>query len=66
VSPQGLVAISFSISAGARYRLEFKDDLNTPGWSSLGGEHVAESSHVTAYDNVGPNQQRFYHIILLY
>jgi hypothetical protein len=66
VSAQGLVSIMFTITPGARYRIEFKDNLNAPTWTSLGEEQTAAASLTTAYDNVGPGQQRFYHVVLSY
>ena len=65
VSAGGLVPLTFSITAGTNYRIEFKDDLGTPSWTPLGIDQTAGSSVVTIHDNIGAHQQRFYHVVLL-
>jgi hypothetical protein len=65
VSVGGQVSLTFSIAAGKSYRIEFKDDLGSLGWTPLGPDQTAGSSVVIVNDNIGAHQQRFYHVVLL-
>ena len=61
----GTVSITFTITAGANYRVDYKDDLSLPGWTPLGPAQTAATGSVTAVDNMGSHTQRFYRVVLV-
>jgi len=65
VSSDGLVALTFRITAGKNYRIEFKDDLAAPEWTPLGADQTADASSVTVHDFVSGRTQRFYRVVLV-
>ena len=60
----GMITISLQTIAGKTYRLEYKNQLSDPAWTSL-GDFVASSSSLTINDNPGAARQRFYRIVQL-
>ena len=58
------VSFSFSIMPGRTYRVEYKDDLNLPVWTPLGGNQVAADESIVIMDNLGTRAQRFYRVVL--
>jgi hypothetical protein len=65
VSVGGAVSITFTITAGKTYRIDFKDDLGVLDWTPLGANQTANTSSVTAHDNMGSHRQRFYRVVLV-
>jgi len=65
VSSGGTISITFTITAGKTYRIDFKDDLALPDWTPLGANQTANTSSVTAHDNMGSHSQRFYRVVLV-
>ncbi len=58
------LTLTWSASAGQRYRLQFKPDLGLVNWTNLGGFITATGSTVTASDVLGTNVGRFYRVAL--
>jgi len=65
VNSSGLVALTFSITAGKNYRIEFKDDLGASEWTPLGPSQTAGAATVTVHDFVNGRTQRFYRVVLV-
>jgi len=61
----GVVSLTFTITAGRNYRIDFKDDLSVADWAPLTGDLTADASTVTVHDVPGSRQQRFYRVVLL-
>lgn len=57
----GMISISLQTVVGKTYRLEYKDHLSDPAWTSL-GDFPATSGSLTINDNPGAAGQRFYRI----
>lgn len=63
IAPNGNLVIAWSAEAGRTYRVEFKDDLNAPGWTSLGEvTSVGNEASLTIVRDGGP--RRFYRVQL--
>jgi hypothetical protein len=58
----GTLRLTISATPGRRYRVEYKDDLSAPVWTSLGGPYAALSASLTIELPVGPEPQRFLRI----
>jgi hypothetical protein len=63
VNSGGVVQFTFSVSPGARYQIEFRNDLGSGSWISVGTPQTAASAQVTYSENMGANGQRFYRVI---
>ncbi|MDB6122171.1 MAG: hypothetical protein JWQ71_1164 [Pedosphaera sp.] len=50
---------------GKTYRVEYKNNLIDPNWTTLGSDQVAVGSSLSASDAVNANPQRFYRIVQL-
>jgi hypothetical protein len=59
----GQVSLTFGTIPGKTYRVEFKNDLNAPTWTPLGGNILANSNSLTVMDNMGSLPQRFYRVV---
>ena len=51
--------------SGRTYQLQYKADLSQSDWISLGGTVTATQDHAGAADTIGPDQRRFYRVVLL-
>ncbi|MCI0539207.1 MAG: hypothetical protein L0Z50_28705 [Verrucomicrobiales bacterium] len=50
-------------TAGARYRIEFKEDLSQPSWSELSGEIAGSSTEVESVDTTwNQRRERYYRV----
>jgi hypothetical protein len=63
--PGGGLSFHVQLAPGARYRIEYKPDLNAPAWIPLGPEAVATGGSVTVTDDTASNSQRFYRVVVL-
>jgi hypothetical protein len=54
--------LTWSTYPGKTYRVQFKDDLNTYPWTTLGSDSVAVGSSLSASDADPSSRQRFYRI----
>jgi hypothetical protein len=63
--PGGSVSLTFPTSPGHSYRVEFKNDLNAPVWTPLGGEQFATGEEMTISDPGPAMTERFYRVRLL-
>jgi len=61
----GEVFMTFGTQPGKHYRVEYKDDLNEPAWTTLQDNLLATGSSLTVTDPIGDRPQRFYQIVLL-
>jgi hypothetical protein len=64
-SAGGVLAFSWSAIPGRTYQLQYKADLSQSDWISLGGTVTATQDHAGAADTIGPDQRRFYRVVLL-
>jgi hypothetical protein len=61
----GILKISWNSVSGQRYRVQFKNNLNEPGWQDLPGDVVASSALASKNDFPGPTSQRFYRVLIV-
>ena len=61
----GLVTFSWSASPGQTHQLQYNSDLSPTNWHSLGNPMRATNGTISARDTLGPDQQRFYRVVLL-
>ena len=59
------VSITVSTTPGRTYRVEYKDDLGLPIWTSLNGDQAAAGPSLIFQDNLGSDQHRFYRAALV-
>ena len=64
VTTNDQVAFTFSATAGIHYRVQYKIDLNSTQWQTLGADITASTAAVSVSDAV-TNVQRFYRIVQL-
>jgi hypothetical protein len=57
--------ITWTANPGSAYRLQYKDDFNSPKWIDAGKDIVATGSEAQAVDSIVGTGQRFYRIVLL-
>jgi hypothetical protein len=59
-----VVTLIWAAQAGGNYRVQYKDDLNAPGWTPLGSDVNATGTSASKTD---PNNgtQRFYRVLLV-
>jgi hypothetical protein len=60
----GNLALTWTAIEGTTYRVQYKDDLNEPAWTTLGDDVVASGPTASISDPVG-SAQRFYRIIVV-
>ncbi len=58
----GTMTLTFSAVPGRSYRLEYKEDLNTPVWTPVGNTWVAASAILTLNEQIEPGPQRFFRV----
>ena len=62
----GQTTLLWSAVAGRTYRVQFKDDLERPGWTDLGGEVTADGTQASAVDpDTSAASHRFYRVVLV-
>ncbi|NOS70893.1 MAG: hypothetical protein HOP33_13300 [Verrucomicrobia bacterium] len=62
----GSATILWIATPGKNYRVQFKAELNDPGWTDLFGIVTATSSSASRMDDsVGADGQRFYRVVLV-
>ena len=64
VSSNCTLSLTWSASVGQRYRLQYKPNLTSTNWTTLGSAITAAGSIVTASDNICTNAQKFYRVLL--
>jgi hypothetical protein len=60
-----LLTFTWTASAGESYQVQYKTNLTQAGWANLGAPLATTNSAATASDAVGPDQRRFYRVVLL-
>lgn len=65
VQTNGTVHFLAEVVPGRTYRVEYKDDLNAPIWTLLGGNRVATEPILSITDLISASPQRFYRLVLL-
>jgi uncharacterized repeat protein (TIGR03803 family) len=60
-------ALGFSWNAVERrtYQVQYATDLTRTNWTNLGGTIFATNETMTAFEQIGPDQQGFYRVVLL-
>jgi hypothetical protein len=62
----GVVILSWSTSAGKRYRVQYKSNLSNIAWTTLGVDVIAGSDSASKTDHaLGGIAQRFYRVLLI-
>jgi hypothetical protein len=61
----GRVALSWSAISGRAYQVQYKADLSQTNWITLGGIVTATNAYSGAADTIGPDQRRFYRVLLV-
>jgi len=61
----GVVTLTLPAITGKTYRVEYKNNLNDPAWTPLGGNRLATSATLTIDDNIGSQPQRFYEVLIM-
>ena len=61
----GTVEFQSEVIVGRTYRVEYKDDLNTPVWTPLGNNRTATEPVLMITDFISDSPQRFYQLMLL-
>ena len=64
IQADDMITFTWNATAGRMYQVERKLDLNDSNWSNL-VTVIAINSTATASDAVGPEQHRFYRVVLL-
>ena len=60
------IRITWPTELGGEYLVQFKNDLNTPGWVNTGFAVVGTSAHSTIDIVVVESEQRFFRILRLH
>ena len=61
----GAAVITWTANPGNVYRLQFKDDFNTPKWLDAAPDILATDSEASATNSIVGAPQRFYRVLLL-
>jgi hypothetical protein len=62
----GTITISWPSIPGRRYRLQFKNSLEAPAWTNIGGTVFATGAVASATDTgLAGQQQRFYRVVMV-
>ncbi len=60
-----LIHFAWGTIEGQMYQVQYKTNLSQPSWSDFGASAMATNTTMTASDNLGPEGQRFYRVVLL-
>jgi hypothetical protein len=63
VGDGGVMTFNWSAVAGQSYQLQYKTDLNQTNWNNLGSVTTASNTLASAFDTIGPDNQRFYRLM---
>jgi hypothetical protein len=58
----GTATITWSAVIGRTYRLQLKNDVTATNWTNVAPDIIATTSFVSATNNIGTSQSRFYRI----
>ena len=61
--PSGAIGLMWNSVVGQGYRIQFKDDLNTAGWTDVPGDFVASKQSVAAELPPPSSGVRFYRLL---
>ena len=64
VQPNGIVSFAFQSDVGRTYRVQYKDDLNSPTWLLLSGPFPGNGNVITIEDDNLGSPQRFYQVVV--
>ncbi len=59
------VSFSFGMTAGLRYRVDYKNSLNDAKWTPLGAAQLATGAPIMVSDNISSAPRRFYRIVVV-
>jgi hypothetical protein len=59
------LTLSWSVTIGRTYQVQYKTNLNQLNWSNLGGLIIATNTVAAASNAMGPDLNRFYRVILM-
>jgi hypothetical protein len=59
----GVAVVSWSAVIGHTYRLQLKNDLTSTNWTDVAPDIIATANFVSATNNVGTSQSRYYRIL---
>jgi hypothetical protein len=61
----GSIQLAWTALSGLQYQVQYKTNLAQSNWINLGGVLTAATNPMTLSDNIGPDPQRFYRVVLL-
>jgi hypothetical protein len=59
----GTVTFTWNAVVNAAYQLQYCTDLTQTNWTDLGSLITATNTVMSATDSIGPDPQRFYHVL---
>ena len=59
------IQLTWSAAAGQTFHLQYNSDLTSTNWTNLGSPLTATNGTMSASDTPGPDQQRFYRVLLI-
>ncbi|MBK7998019.1 MAG: hypothetical protein IPK15_04620, partial [Verrucomicrobia bacterium] len=59
------VSFSFATTAGLRYRVDYKDNLNDVEWTPLSAAQLATGAPIAVSDDISAAPHRFYRIVVV-
>jgi hypothetical protein len=65
VLTNGMATITWSATSGSSYRLQYKDDWESPGWNDAKGDVIADGLIASKADAISATPQRFYRVVRL-
>lgn len=61
----GNAIITWTAIPGSAYRLQYKDDFNSPNWVDSGSDIIAIGPEAKAIDAIASTAQRFYRVLMV-
>ena len=65
VLAKGSIQLAWTALPGAQYQAQSKTNLTQTNWSNLSSVITATMNPMTFSNNIGPDPQRFYRVVLL-
>jgi hypothetical protein len=59
----GTISLSWPTTVGRTYRVEYKDDFNSAGWTPLATDITGNGSPFVFNEAIGAHTQRFYRVV---
>jgi hypothetical protein len=62
---KGSIQLAWTAVPGVQYQVQYKTNLTQTSWINLGSVITATMNPMTFSNNIGPDPQRFYRVVLL-